>query len=141
MRLVLVLALGCSHRATLTSCDDDLAGPWRDPAGHRWMILDERRTLEVFPIFPDGDPTTPADVIAAPRVIDLARAPGGALTGTVHRRYSRRGDTCDARAPIQITACRDDALDLVIADPMPPASLAPCANSASPSRVERWQRD
>ncbi len=138
--LVLALGVGCSHRAPIASCGDDLQGAWRDAAGARWMMLDNGATLEAYPIFADVVPTAP-DVVAAPRVIDLTRT-GTALAGTTHRRFDRRADSCDARAPVHVTACKDDTLELVLADPAPPVDYAPCRwGGAPPSHVERWRHD
>jgi hypothetical protein len=140
--LVLVLVLGCSRRTPIESCSDDLSGAWRDASDRRWSILDDGKTLEVFPIFTDGDPAAPADVVAAPRVMDVSRTPGGMLAGTVHRRYTRRANTCDAHAPIHVTTCNGDGLELVLADPAPPQAFGPCSWAATPpSRVEHWHRE
>jgi hypothetical protein len=137
-RIVLVLVLGCSHRAALDSCADDLHGVWHDGSGSPWMILDSGRTLEAYPLFADSGATAP-DVIAAPRVIDLTRA-GGQLTGTVHRRYAHGGALCDTHAMIYATACRGDALDLVAADPPLPTSFSPCTSAQPAPAPDRWRR-
>jgi hypothetical protein len=122
----------------VAACTDDLDGAWRGLDGRRWMILDEGATLEAYPMFPDG---VGSDVLGAPRVIDLSRA-GGALAGTVHRRYEHRADSCDARAPATVLACRDGALELLLADPPPPTAFAPCTwPPATPPHAERWTRD
>ena len=150
----LVLA-ACARRAPVTSCDDDLHGMWVAPAGQaepdplhlgpagaRWMMLDNGATLEAYPMFDDAVPPagTPPDLVLAPRVLDLARTP--TLTGELKRRVMRRADTCDARAPVQITRCADDTLELVLVDPPLPLTLAPCSYPApAPARVERWHRD
>jgi hypothetical protein len=98
------------------------------------MILDNRATLEVYPLFDDSVPG------GAPRVFDLRR--GGQLAGDVTRRYLRGGDHCEARAPLRVTACANDELRLVLSDPEPPLQFAPCAWGApAPSRVERWRRE
>ncbi len=135
--LLIVLGVGCSKHATIASCNDELGGVWRDGSGAPWMMLDDDATLEAYPMFADS---IGSDVLGAPRVIDLTRA-GERLDGTVHRRFERRADHCDARAPIHVTACKDDTLEIVIADPAPPIDVAPCRWSVTPpSRVERWHR-
>jgi hypothetical protein len=136
--LVAICGAACG-RAHVATCADDLGGAWTSNDGRRWMILDERATLEVFPIFTDTE--APDGVVAAPRVIDLARA-GAVLAGTLHRRYERRADACDARVPVHVTACADDRLELVVAEPSPPLQFAPCEwPSPAPAAVLRWTRD
>ena len=137
LRILFAIA-ACSKHAPVATCSDDLHGVWRDGAGARWMVLDNDATLEAYPLFPDS---VGGDVVGAPRVIDLTRA-GERLDGTVHRRFEHRADRCDARAPIHVTACKDDALEVVIADPAAPIDVAPCRwPVAPPSRVERWHRE
>jgi hypothetical protein len=157
----------CDRRAPIASCDDDLRGVYRadDAGGERWMVLDHRATLEAYPLFPDtaaspepeiAPPIAPeiAPRLAleiAPRVIDLARPSGGAaggsaasaqLDGTVRRRYLQRAARCDAQAPVRVTRCADDTLELVLTDPQPPLGFAPCTwPRAAASRVERWRRE
>ncbi|HEX4421373.1 MAG TPA: hypothetical protein VH165_25835 [Kofleriaceae bacterium] len=160
--LALAAALAaCSRRPPITSCDDDLRGVYTaDPAGaERWMVLDDGATLEAYPLFPDtGAPGSPGSLRRleiAPRVIDLKRPsatrPAGsadaptapaALAGTVSRRYMLRADRCDASAPIHVTRCAGDTLDLVLADPSPPLGFAPCSwPSPAPSHVVHWRRE
>jgi hypothetical protein len=112
------------------------------------MVLDEGDALEAYALFPDAD--GPAELIAAPRVIDLVRAgPAGsgpahtgALRGTLHRRYMHRADSCDAELPVRVTRCAGDALDIELVDPVPPTRFAPCAWPApGPSRMVRWRRE
>lgn len=130
--LVVVLAAACSQPPPLTSCDESLRGVWR-AGDRRWMILDAGRTLEIYPLFPDGDP--------APRVIDLERGDDG-LRGRVKRRYMRGATSCIASATATVTSCSGDALDLVLADPQPPLAFDPCTWGApAPSRRERWRRE
>jgi hypothetical protein len=132
--MMVIAASACDRRAPVASCDDSLHGVWITPRGERWMMLDSGATLEGYPLFDDAVPD------GAPRVIDLAR--GDKLAGEVKRRYMRRADACLARAPIRVTACGDDQLELVLADPPVPLRLSPCAWSmTAASRVERWRRD
>jgi len=137
-RLVVVLAIAACGRARALRCDDDLRGVWAAPAG-RWMMLDNRATLEAYPMAPDA--AIGSDVTGAPRVLDLSRTPSG-LAGELHRRDSHGAATCEARSPVHITACTDDTLEVVLADPPAPLQLAPCRWPApEPARVERWRRE
>lgn len=137
----------CSRRAPLTSCDDDLRGVYTAGPDERWMILDSRDsdTLEAYPLFPDVD--GPPDLEVHPRHIDLTRDSAGSaasatLAGTVHRRYLRRADICEAQVPVHVTRCAGDALELVLTDPAPPLDFAPCSwPTPAPSRLVRWQRE
>lgn len=125
-------------RAPITACSDDLRGVYVVD-GARWMLLDHRATLEAYPLFDDVAPMPGLEV--APRAIDLQRTPGG-LAGTVTRRYLRGRDRCDAKASVRVTACADDTLDVVLADPVPPLDFAPCAwGRPASSRRERWRRE
>lgn len=138
---VLVAAIAACHgRAAPISCSDDLRGVYRDGA-ERWMILDGGATLEAYPLFPDAD--GPADLVTAPRRIDLARPAGGAApSGTLHRRYMRGAASCDARVAVHVTRCAGDAIELVVADALPPLGFEPCAwPAAAPSRLVRWRRE
>lgn len=137
--LASVLVAGCSPRPHVGSCADDLTGAYEGAAGQRWMVLDHGATLEAYPVFDDA--LRLDDVLAAPRVIDLQRAPGG-LTGIATRRFARRADACETHAGVQVTACSAAGLDVTLADPPPPAALAPCTPGvALPARRERWRRD
>ena len=103
------------------------------------MVLDHGATLEVYPVFDDA--LRLGDVLAAPRVLDLQRAPGG-LTGMATRRFAHRGDACETHAAVQITACSSASLEVTLADPPPPTALVPCTPGvALPARSERWQRE
>jgi hypothetical protein len=136
--LLIAAPSACSRRPPITACDQDLAGIWRD-GERRWMVLDRGQTLEIFPTFPDADSGS-AHVDAAPRVIDLTRT-GARLDGFVGRRYSQGIAMCDARIPLHITRCTDDTLELVLTDPAPPLSFAPCLwPPRAPSHVEHWTR-
>lgn len=138
---VLPLA-ACHRRAPLASCHDNLRGVYAaGPDGsERWMILDSGDALEAYPLFPDVD--GPRELEIAPRRIDLARRPPApTLAGTVHRRYMRRADLCDAQVPVHVTRCTGDTLELVLTDPAPPLDFAPCRwPGPAPSRLVRWQR-
>lgn len=137
MRAWLLALAACSHRAPIASCADDLHGVWIAPDGQRWMMLDNGpRGLEAYPLFDDAAPI--GDVVVAPRVIDLARD----TPGSVKRRYMRRADACEARAPAQLGTCAGDAIELVLGEVGPPEMFAPCSWPAQPPpHVERWQRD
>jgi hypothetical protein len=100
----------CHHSAPIESCDDDLRGVYaagnerdeRDRRDDRWMILDSGATLEAYPLFPDG--AVNGDLVVAPRVLDLARAPAGqgppgeALPGGARSGDARSGDARSADA-------------------------------------------
>jgi len=138
-------------RAPIAACSDDLRGVYVVD-GKRWMILDHRATLEAYPLFDDVHHAAAAapGLEVAPRAIDLQRTPAmerpapGAdeLAGTVTRRYLRGADRCDAQARARVTACSGDTLELVLADPVPPITFAPCAwGQPASSRRERWRRE
>jgi hypothetical protein len=135
----------CHRRAPLASCDDDLRGVYVAGPDERWMILDSGEALEAYPLFPDVD--GPRDLEIHPRRIDLTRGPAASaapatLAGTVHRRYMRRADICEAQVPVHVTRCAGDTLELVLADPAPPLGFAPCTwPGPAPSRLVRWQRE
>ena len=99
------------------------------------MILDNARTLEAYPLFDDAVDG------GAPRVLDLTR--GKELAGTMSRRFTRGGDDCVARAAVAVTACRDNALQLVLSEPVAPLTFAPCtwSDRTASSQVERWLRE
>lgn len=143
MIALVVLATACSRRDPITSCEQVLDGSWRsDHAGEQWMIVESRGALEIYPLFPDGrPPSTSAELETAPRAIDLQRTPGG-LVGDVKRRFMRRGVACTATAGARVTACANDVLELVLADPPVPAGFEPCAFARpDSSRRERWHRE
>ena len=134
----------CSRRAPLASCNDHLRGVYTAGPGdgaERWMILDSDDKLEAYPLFPDAD--GPRELEIGPRRIDLTRSRADAtLAGTVHRRYMRRADLCDAQAPVHVTRCAGDTLELVLTDPAPPLGFAPCSwPGSAPSHLVRWQRE
>ena len=132
--IAVVVLTACDRQPPVTSCRDDLHGVWAAPNGERWALLDHGGTLEAFALFDD------AVGAGAPRVIVLAR--DGQLSGEIKRRYASGSDHCDARAPVHVTKCEANELQLVVADPPPPLSFAPCAWGTAPvSRVERWRRD
>ena len=130
-----IAAAACHRRATIASCDDDLGGVYDDPSGERWMILDDRTALEAYPLFDDFHAGgAGSDWERAPRAIDFYRP---RLDGDVRRRYTPpagAGSGCVAKAPARITACEDDRLELVLADP------APCGQQPEETHVERWLR-
>jgi hypothetical protein len=135
-----LVAIAACHRAPhVETCSDDLAGAWRGSDGQRWMVTDRPDPLEVFPIFTDT--AAPEGVVAAPRMFDLTRT-GTLIAGTVHRRYERRADACEAHAPVHVAACKDDELEIVLGEPAAPTGFAPCTwPPPSPARVERWRRE
>ncbi len=129
----------CGNRPSIASCADDLGGTWRAASG-TWMLVDDRETLEGYPIFNDV-PQTASPVVVAPRLIDLRRIPN-AIVGEVHRRFMSGPTACDARVPIHVLSCATDRLELVLTDPAPPITFAPCAwAGTAPSRREIWTRD
>jgi hypothetical protein len=138
MKRLLVVLAACGHPSA-TTCSDDLRGVYVTPAGQRWHLLDNGLTLEAFPMFDDSK--GPADLVTAPRAIDLTRA-GDRLDGSISRRFMRRADACTGRAPFHVTACTADGLEVVAGDVAPPLSLAPCTPAPPlPSRAEHWRRD
>lgn len=144
MCALVVLTSACSRREPIESCEQSLAGTWRNLDGdaERWMIFEQPAELEIYPLFPDGRPpgATP-ELETGPRVIDLRRAPSG-ITGQVKRRYMRRGIECIAKAPVHVTGCAADTLELVVSDPAVPVGFEPCSFARpGSSRRERWQRE
>ena len=135
---LLALVCACS-RSPITSCADDLRGTYTADGKH-WMVIETgRATFEVYPLFDDSLPG--GDEIG-PRVIDLARDERGALAGTVHRRFMRKKVACVSTLPVHVTACTNDALEVITADPPPPLAFEPCSWGRPPdTHVERWQRD
>jgi len=132
--LLLVAALAaCRDKAEVTSCDVRLDGAWTTPDDRRWMVLDHGTTLEAYPMFDDSiDGGTP-------RLIDLERGP--TLAGELKRHYLQGTADCIARAPVRVTRCEANTLQLVLGDVTPPLSYAPCSwGSAIPPRVELWRR-
>ena len=163
---VLLASVACNCREPIASCDDDLRGVYA-AGDERWMVLDRGGTLEAYPLFSDGMPPDPAgalaaasapgggpptnagggpaDLVVAPRMIELRRAlpaQGATLAGTLRRRYMRGSARCEARVPVHLTRCAGDTLELVLADPAPPLAFSPCTWSRpGPSRVARWRRE
>ncbi|HLL24487.1 MAG TPA: hypothetical protein VK427_20290 [Kofleriaceae bacterium] len=138
---IAVLACACDRAPPIASCTDDLAGVYEAetaPTRARWHVLDNRVSLEVYPIFADS--LRPDGLEVAPRVIDLRRTPD-AFVGQVTRRYMRGTTRCDAKAPARVTTCKDNTLEIVLADPVPPIGFAPCVwGQTASSRRERWRR-
>jgi hypothetical protein len=134
--VAVALAAAACGRHHITSCDDDLGGVYADDDDRRWMILDDGASLEGYPLFDDFHGGSGLEV--APRALDLYRPK---LVGEVRRRYTRYpgGDACTTRAPVRVTACADDELELVLGDPAPPVRFAPCAQPVADSRAERWR--
>src|SRR5262245_50963300 len=127
------MLVACDRRPAVTSCDDDLRGTWVSDTGARWSVLDYGGKLEAFPAIDDAVPSGQEGGAqrsmtqgpeGAPRRIDLER--GKKLAGEVKRRFMRRADACEARAPIRIAKCKDTILQVIVADPQPPLSFTPC---------------
>ena len=141
----MLVMTGCGRRAPLVSCDDNLRGVYVAGPDERWMILDNGDKLEAYPLFPDVD--GPPDLEIHPRRIDLTRAPAGSaapatLAGTVHRRYLRRAEICEAQVPVHVTRCAGDTLELMLTDPAPPLGFSPCSwPGPAPPRLVRWERE
>lgn len=132
--LAAIALAGCDRRPAVSSCDDDLHGVWIDDAGARWSLIDHGKSIEAFPIFDDAVPS------GAPRVIDLERK--DKLAGSVSRRFRQRAGECVATAPIRVAKCKDNTLQVIVADPQPPVGFAPCAwGRPAESRVEHWRRE
>jgi hypothetical protein len=131
--VTVAVVTACDRRPEVTSCADDLHGVWLAPSG-RWALIDYGKKLEAFTLFDDAVPE------GAPRAITLERT--DKLAGEVKRRYVRGADACEARAPFHVTKCEANELQVVLADPQPPITFAPCSwGAAADSRVERWRRD
>lgn len=132
-------------RSPIGACDDDLRGVYvaaaiGEAGGERWMILDDGDSLEAYPLFADEIAGGAATEVA-PRVIQLARE-HGAIAGQIHRRFMQRAIACESVAPIHVTRCAGDTLELAAGDPSPPLTFAPCTwPAASPSRALRWRRE
>jgi hypothetical protein len=147
-RAIALAIAACSGRAPVDeagSCAGELTGVWVAD-GERWMLLDDGATLEAYPLFPDvpARAATGATEIA-PRFLSLTRppaTPGAApLAGELHRRYLSHAQVCEARAPVHVTRCAGDTLELVVADVYPPLAFEPCTwPLAGPSRRVRWRR-
>jgi len=142
-----ILVAACDRRAPLASCDDDLRGVYV-AGSERWMILVNGDKLEAYPLFPDVG--GPPELEIHPRRIDLTRShpdPAGSaglatLAGTVHRRYLRRAEICEAQVPVHVTRCAGDTLELLLTDPAPPLGFSPCSwPGPAPSRLVRWERE
>lgn len=141
---VAVVSATCSRREPITSCEQSLEGAWQSDhgSGERWMILERAGALEAYPLFPDGRPAgVSPELETAPRVIDLSRSPSG-VAGDVKRRFMRRGVACLSTATVHVTACANDVIELVLADPPVPTGFDPCSfPRPDSSRRERWIRE
>lgn len=134
----LLIAAACGSPPPPAGCDDDLRGIYAGADG-AWMVLDQRATLEAYPLFADV-PVGSAGLEVAPRVIALTRDAAG-LAGDVRRRSLRGATACLARASVRVTRCTAAGLELVIGDPPPLLDAAGCAFARpAPARVERWRR-
>lgn len=140
MRRAILLALlaSCDRQPPIARCTDDLAGVY-EIDGRRWNALDNRRGLEIYPLFDDG--LAVPGLETAPRAIDLRRISADALAGEVTRRFMQGTLRCDAKASARVVSCKDDTLEIVLADPVQPIAFEPCAyGQSAPSRRERWRR-
>lgn len=141
--LLAVVLVGCAReRAPLASCDESLGGVWTTETGQPWMLLEgkgaQRGQLEGYPLFDDIAGVPGSEV--SPRALDLSRE-AGALRGEVTRRYMRGSERCDQKAPITMSACRGNTLQVVRQEITPPASIAPCVPGLpGPMRHETWTR-
>jgi len=134
----LTLLVACHRdRPALTSCAESLGGMWHAPSGD-WMLIDRGAHLQGYPQFSDLDVRDGA----APRAVDLVRSDDGGVRGELHRRFTRDGKSCVSRVPLRVTTCRGRAVDVVLSDPDPASSFAPCTFSLRQplSRRERWSR-
>jgi hypothetical protein len=147
MRPAILLALiaSCDRHAPFARCTDDLGGVYEvettatEQTPPRWNVLDTRRGLEIYPMF--DDTLVVPGLETAPRVLDLRRISDDALAGEVTRRFMQGPLRCDAKATAHVTACKDNTLELVLADPVQPLAFEPCAyGQAASSRRERWRR-
>ncbi|HEU0032481.1 MAG TPA: hypothetical protein VFQ53_17735 [Kofleriaceae bacterium] len=136
--LLAVVVTACSRPAPLASCDPDLSGSY-DVDGKPWMVLDAGDTVEAYPLFADV-PAAPG-LEVAPRWIAMQRDARG-IAGAVMRRYMHGSTSCVAHAPARITACHDDTIDIVLADPVAPLALAPTCTfpHRDVGRRESWHR-
>lgn len=139
----MLVVAACNRTPSIATCTDDLAGVYEvettatEEVPTRWHVLDNRITLEAYPLF--ADVHTVANLEVAPRVIDLRRT-GDQLAGNVTRRYMQGSKRCDAKARVAVTACSGNTLELVLADPVPPIAFEPCAfGQPASSRRERWR--
>jgi hypothetical protein len=140
LRLTVVIVVSaaalttCDRRAQVTTCDDDLHGVWVTGQNTRWMILDNGPTIEAYPLFDDHVDG------GGPRVIDLSRSER--FTGEVKRRYNQGANECIASAPLRIAKCKENTLNVVIADPPSPLSFSPCAwPRPNESELDHWHRE
>jgi hypothetical protein len=130
---ILVVVCACDAREPIDRCDANLTGSYATPAG-TWMLLDNGKSLEGYPLFDDKVPD------GAPRLVDLART-DGKVGGDLKRRFMRRADACESRVPFHVTACKADTLQIVLGDVTPPLTYAPCTwGQSAPTRVETWRR-
>jgi hypothetical protein len=150
--IALAVAAAACGKPDLTSCADDLGGPWTvvgatTPSGEprRYHALDLGTTVELYPMFDDGlvdaadrKTTAPAAVIAAPAAFDLARSRGlDELSGHQERRFMRGGQSCTLRALAHLRGCAGDHAILETTELAPPTDWARCAQAPAPS--VQWQ--
>jgi hypothetical protein len=130
-----LLVVACDSRPAIATCADDLHGVYATPSG-RWMLLDNGKTLEAYPLFDDSVEG------GAPRVIDLARGSAtNRLAGELKRRFESRAEPCEGRAPVHVTRCAGNALEVVRGDVLGRLWSGVCSWGSKPSFVETWRRD
>lgn len=119
---------GCSSKAAVTSCADDLTGVWladaRALSGERmrFHFLDSGASIVILPMFDDSVPPAEsadgaahhkrtAEVAYAPASFDIRRR-GKGLVGTRSFRASKAGVVCRITRPAAIRGCERDTLEL-----------------------------
>ena len=138
MRILVLVVLAACGKPAITSCDDPIGGIYAKGI-ERWSVTDRGTTLEAFPLFPDLPRA--GDYEVAPRVIDFDRTTAG-IAGLVKRRYMRGAKGCVGEVPARITSCTSEAIEIVLADPVPPLAVEPCRfPRPDSSRRERWTRE
>lgn len=148
--LALALALGVAGCAppTRDDCRQVVGGVWRVEAppahaGAEWILVDRGAKVEAYPLsrpgrtaLDDVAATLPADVVAAPMRLDLARTPGQPdLTGAGRRRYQRGDATCKVTAAAALAQCRGDRAELTVPRLGPPGDFTSCAPAADAPEV------
>jgi hypothetical protein len=123
---------GC--HSPVDSCAQDLGGEYAD-GDRQWMVIDHSGSLEIYPLFHD---IPQSEFEVAPRVIELKR--DDRIDGMVSRRYMKGSQSCVVQTPAHLTACHDDAIEIVMADPIAPLDFEKCSTVAGSSKREVWRR-
>ncbi|MBK9031352.1 MAG: hypothetical protein IPL61_08445 [Myxococcales bacterium] len=134
MAALIVAALAGCQRAPVRTCDDDLGGVWRGADGD-YQLLDSRGRLELYPLHDELPRDLPPGVVAAPAVVDLARAGAAPPSGTVTRRYERGAQFCRVSRPARLRRCADARLELEVTRPTPPVDWTACTAAPGPPIV------